>query len=130
MGSLETIAAIRTLSAQLAARVGNQEIAPLMQQIQRYVQEVDSESRIAIGQLELQLMEERTQLVKELKALLPQAGRERDEARARAKELEARVRELETKLKVLESKAAAAPRPEAKPLNVRVPVSSQDFEVR
>jgi hypothetical protein len=129
MGAIETSAVIRTLLSQLVARVNDQETALLAQQFQRYLQELEAEHRKEAADLESQLREEKTQLVAELKVLLPQAAKERDEARARARELEAKNQALETRIKVLEPKAGA-PKSEPRPVNMRAPVSSQDFDVR
>jgi chromosome segregation ATPase len=128
MGSVETNAAIRMLFAQLVERVNDPEVALLVQQVQRHLQEHEKVLRQELSELESQFREERAQLVAELKALLPQAARERDEARAKARELEAKNLALETRIKALEPKAGL-PKQEPKPLSVRAPISSRDFDV-
>ena len=129
MGTAETIAAIKMLSIQLVDRVSDDETAHLVQQIQRHLQELESEQLKAAADLESQFREEKAQLVAELKALLPLAAQERDEARAKARELEAKNLALEARIKALELKTGV-PRQEPKPLNVRAPISSRDFDVR
>jgi len=129
MGANETSAVIRTLLPQLIERANEPEVTSLLQQIQRYLHELESEYRQEATDLELRLREEKAHLVGELKALLPLAAKERDEARARARELEAKNQALEARIKALEPKAAA-PRQEPKPLNLRTPISSRDFDVR
>ena len=129
MGATETIAVIRTQLTQLVDRANDRDTALLAHQIRQCLQELESEQRKAAAELESRFREERVQLVNELKALLPQAARERDEARAKARELEAKNLALEARIKVLEPKVGA-PRHEPKPLNVRAPVSSADFDVR
>ena len=129
MGATETIATIRTQLTELVDRANDRETALLAHQIHRCLQELELEHCKAAADLESQFREERVKLVTELKALLPQAARERDEARAKAKELEARNLALETRIKAMEPKAGA-PKVEPKPVNVRAPVSSRDFDVR
>lgn len=129
MGAIETIGAIRTLLVQLIDAANDLETAHLGQQIQRHLQELEMNQRKDIAEIESQFREEKSQLVSELKALLPQAAKERDEARAKARELEAKNQALETRIKALEPKIGA-PKIDPRPLNLRTPVSSRDFDVR
>lgn len=118
MGTIETNAAIGTLLTQLIDRVNDHETALLVQQIQRYLQELETERRREATGLESQLREEKAQLVAELRALLPQAAKERDEARAKVRELEAKIQTLE--------KTVGAQKREPNPVKLRTITPSDD----